>query len=286
MWKRIPGSPAHALTRGWMWFGLAAAVLLAGCDTVPLERRTPSAPSVNLPPGMYEVFGERYTVLETSRGYLEIGVASWYGEDFHGRLTANGETYDMNAVSAAHKTLPLPTWVRVTNLDNGRKVILRINDRGPFHDDRLIDLSRAAAVTLGFADQGTAPVVVEALEARNYEHAEAATGADAGLASVRFDDPGSAVAQAPVAAGNYYLQAGAFTVRDGAEQLHGRITQLLQSLEHALAPVNILPTERQNGMLYKVWIGPIAGDDKRMIIARALRGAGFSDPIEVEVSLE
>ncbi|MEX2326217.1 MAG: septal ring lytic transglycosylase RlpA family protein, partial [Pseudomonadales bacterium] len=89
--------------------------------------------------------------MPSSLGYLEIGLASWYGKKFHGRLTSNGEKFDMHVTSAAHKALPLPTMVRVTNLDNGQKVVVRVNDRGPFHDDRVIDLSYEAAVQLGFA---------------------------------------------------------------------------------------------------------------------------------------
>ena len=108
------------------------------------------------------IFGETYEVLPESLDYKEIGVASWYGKKFHGRLTSNGEAFDMFQVSAAHKSLPIPSVVKVTNLDNGKSIQLRVNDREPFHDDRLIDLSFEAAQVLGFANQGTAPVVVDA----------------------------------------------------------------------------------------------------------------------------
>lgn len=114
----------------------------------------------------YELRGRRYRVLETSRGYDERGIASWYGADFQGRPTSNGERFDMNAPSAAHRTLPLPSWVRVTNLANGRSIEVRVNDRGPFHDPdrRIIDLSRAAADQLGMLETGTASVRVQAIE--------------------------------------------------------------------------------------------------------------------------
>ena len=120
---------------------------------------------VRAPGRTYEVFGESYTVLATAEGYRERGVASWYGEPFHGRPTASGETFDMNAPSAAHRTLPLKTWVEVTNLDNGRRLVVRVNDRGPFAhtDERIIDLSYAAARELGIIGPGTAPVEVRAL---------------------------------------------------------------------------------------------------------------------------
>lgn len=114
----------------------------------------------------YEVFGVRYRVLNSADGYDETGFASWYGEAFHGRPTASGETYDMNRHSAAHRTLPLHTWVEVTNLDNGRSLVLKVNDRGPFaHTDRrILDLSYAAARELGVVAPGTAPVRVRALD--------------------------------------------------------------------------------------------------------------------------
>ena len=111
----------------------------------------------------YSVLGKRYQVLDSAHGYAEDGLASYYGKKFHGRRTSNQEVYDMYAFTAAHKTLPLPSFARVTNLDNGRAIVVRVNDRGPFHAGRVIDLSYAAAVKLGYRDQGTARVRVEAL---------------------------------------------------------------------------------------------------------------------------
>jgi rare lipoprotein A len=112
----------------------------------------------------YEVFGIRYRVLESSIGYEEEGSASWYGEEFQGRPTSSREPYDMYLMTAAHRTLPLPTYVEVTNLENGRRAVVRVNDRGPFHPDRIIDLSYVAALKLGYVDAGTARVRVRALE--------------------------------------------------------------------------------------------------------------------------
>ena len=116
-------------------------------------------------PPFYDVLGKRYHVLPTSAGYRARGVASWYGPDFHGLATSSGEQYDMNAMTAAHTTLPLPTWVEVTNLENGKSVLVKVNDRGPFVDDRLIDLSRAAALQLDMVRNGTARVEVRAVAA-------------------------------------------------------------------------------------------------------------------------
>ncbi len=187
---------------GLTWMGLASLVLLAGCaparwpareepGPAPVPRsasaprqpapatspsRTPAprpgpvapgpavkaAPSAGNPP-FYDVLGVRYFVRPDSSGYRERGVASWYGAPFHGRRTSSGAIYDMHDYTAAHKTLPLPSEVRVTNLDNGRSVVVTVNDRGPFVKDRLIDLSYAAANELGIVKSGTGAVEVEAL---------------------------------------------------------------------------------------------------------------------------
>ncbi len=143
-------------------------------------------------PETYTVAGRSYRVMETSRGYVAEGNASWYGRKFHGRRTSSGEPFDMFALTAAHRSLPIPAFARVTNLSNGRSTVVKINDRGPFHDDRIIDLSYAAAVKLGFHGSGTARVKVEVLE------------------------PGR----------EFYLQAGAFTSLASADTLKVRIEQL------------------------------------------------------------
>ena len=127
----------------------------------PIPIREPYERRGNLTP--YAVRGKQYELLDMAEGYEQMGVASWYGQKFHGRLTSNGERYDMYALTAAHRYLPIPAYVRVTNLDNGRSVVVRVNDRGPFHDERMIDLSYAAAVKLDFVESGTARVHVVAL---------------------------------------------------------------------------------------------------------------------------
>jgi rare lipoprotein A len=147
------------------------------------------------------VLGRTYYPLRTSYGYNEVGVASWYGEDFHGKLTATGDVYNMYKLTAAHKTLPLGTVVEVTNLENGRKVDLTINDRGPFVDDRLIDLSYGAAKTLGSVDKGLAKVRVRAL------------GPVAGTQLARSGNMG----------GPYYVQVGAYSEVPNARQVHDKL---------------------------------------------------------------
>lgn len=186
-------SPAPAIGAPYGFLATLGLLALGGCTLVGYPAGAPSegpAPSGAMragtapsgpgtaaaaePPAVmrsdagrtYEVFGETYRVLDSAEGFRQRGLASWYGEGFHGRPTATGETFDMHRVSAAHRTLPLHTWVEVTNLDNGRRLVMRINDRGPFArtDERVIDLSFAAARELGVVGPGTAPVEVRALD--------------------------------------------------------------------------------------------------------------------------
>ncbi len=153
-------------------------------------------------PGTYQVNGHTYEVMTSSSGYRTRGLASWYGTKFHSRRTSSGEDYDMYALTAAHKTLPIPTYVRVKNLSNGREAIVRVNDRGPFHNGRVIDLSYAAAAKLGLLPKGTAPVEIEALSTTT---------------------PG----KAHVA--HYYLQAGAFNSEKLAASLRTKLSKLTPS---------------------------------------------------------
>ena len=135
-------------------------------SAAPPTRSTPAPAGARTDAGKtYEVFGRRYQILDSGEGYRERGLASWYGEAFHGRPTASGETFDMHGFSAAHRTLPLHSWIEVANLDNGRRVVLRVNDRGPFADvgSRILDLSYAAARELGVVGPGLADVEIRTL---------------------------------------------------------------------------------------------------------------------------
>ncbi len=225
------------------------------------ENRESVAPGRgNLSP--YIVFGKTYHVQPSSLGYLEIGLASWYGRKFHGRLTSNGERFDMHSLSAAHKSLPLPTVVRVTNLDNGRRVVLRVNDRGPFHDERLIDLSYAAAVELGFSDKGLAPVVVEALDEVNYPE----------------------LVRGPVSHESFYLQVGAFSGQAGAERLQQELQNVMALTEFAHVNTRILQSEPSpDEILHKVWIGPLADESIRDALAEFVEVSGLGKPLRVRV---
>ena len=230
-----------------------------------LDDEQPPAQHHAQPHKEYEVFGKLYRILPSSWGYWDIGIASWYGTKFHGRLTSLGEIYDMHGMTAAHKALPLPTQVKVTNLDNGKSVILRVNDRGPFHEDRLIDLSYAAAQALGFQSQGTVPVVVEALDAINHPD--------------QYLDIMGAEQQHR---SSVYLQTGAFSVQQGAAQRLAEVSEVLP----ASVPVRILRTETESQVLHKVWIGPIWGkgeDDSVAAIVATMTRHNLGKTLQVKV---
>ncbi len=165
------GQPGPAGPRGPAEAAGASSQPPSGSDVADLLNTPDAVPRQEFKtrsgnPERYEVFGRRYSVLESSQGYVERGVASWYGKDFHNRLTSSGERYDMYGMSAAHRSLPLPTYVRVTSLESGRSVVVRVNDRGPFVDtqQRIIDLSYTAALKLGVIGPGTMRVEVRALD--------------------------------------------------------------------------------------------------------------------------
>ncbi|MBB3047184.1 rare lipoprotein A [Litorivivens lipolytica] len=243
-----------------LYWALALCVLLPGCSWLKDSPSTASqvppsgpgkdgAPSRTLDPAMiqdavprweaitargnvspYVVMGRRYELMTDYRDYRERGTASWYGTKFHGRLTSNGEVYDLYKMTAAHKTLPIPVYVEVTNLSNGRTAVVRVNDRGPFHGDRIIDLSYAAAVKLGFADKGTAPVEIRVIDLDNKRHSA-----------------GVAREQAPES--HYFLQIAAFQVKGSALRLQAELAG-----RHEL-PVHIHASD-DSPPFYRVRVGP------------------------------
>lgn len=194
----------------------------------------------------YTVNGVTYEILQDYHNYREQGIASWYGAKFNGHETSNGEIYDLYQASAAHKTLPIPSYARVTNLDNGKSVVVRVNDRGPFHSERLIDLSYGAAVKLGYMEHGTARVEVELLNIAGVDDRRGTTS------------------------GNYrYLQLGAFGAEASAQRLQGELQSLLS------APVSISQVESGGSMLYRVRIGPVASNDELLVVQQQLRDGGY-----------
>ena len=248
----------------WRYVGCAALLaLLGGCASGPMDipERPQSAPAgsdrdgtpefradlANVPDAIprpeprtaagnkspYTVLGKTYRVRPVPPGHRERGLGSWYGTKFHGRKTSLGDPYDVYTMTAAHKTLPLPSYVRVTNLENGKRAVVRVNDRGPFHEDRVIDLSYAAAYRLGYANKGTALLELEVLDpmapewvamraGREYRRPDAlpdvVAGADAGVTAAAMDEG----LQRRV-----WLQAGAFRSLDGARNLQRNLTALL-----------------------------------------------------------
>jgi len=221
----------------------------------------------------YTVLGNKYYPMAEARNYREIGVASWYGRKFHGRRTALGERYDMNAMTAAHKTLPLPSYVQVRNLKNNRTVVVRVNDRGPFLHKRLIDLSYAAAYKLDMLGAGTSEVEVTALTPGR-DPAPTTANVGAGETTVRAiedTEPLQAQEISGTAGGtSIYLQVGAFGSAENAERLRDRLEQA------DFNPVLVLPYKNNDNQLYRVRIGPLDSVEKSETVRRRLADNGFT----------
>ncbi|MDN5850003.1 MAG: septal ring lytic transglycosylase RlpA family protein [Nitrococcus sp.] len=215
----------------------------------------------------YEVYGQRYYVLHSTDGFVQRGIASWYGRKFHGRRTSSGEVFDMYAMTAAHKRLPIPSQVEVINLANGRRAVVRINDRGPFVDNRIIDVSYAAAKQLGMLGSGTALVEIRALSheplVADRERASAVP---------------QAAAAAPVGATRaqrkteFYVQAGAFADPRNAYRLQVR----LKAAEFA-APVRVDRFDQGGSKYYRVRLGPLPSRAAAGELARQLANYGIDD---------
>ncbi len=208
-------------------------------EVVP--RDEPRSKSGN--PDSYVVFGKRYFVMRSSHGYKERGIASWYGKKFHGRRTSSGETYNMYAMTAAHKTLPLPTYVRVTNVRNNKTIVVKVNDRGPFHDDRIIDLSYSAAKQIDMLRDGTAMVEVTALRP-----GDSTAGTTIGSQSTK---PAKDWRDQSHLRNRIYIQVGAFSLKDNARRLMQRL------MNARFTNVQLLQTEEPGVLLHRVRIGPL-----------------------------
>ena len=212
-------------------------------DAIP--RADPILSAGNKSP--YTVNGVSYDVLQNYSDYREQGLASWYGTKFDGHKTSNGEIFDLYAASAAHKTLPIPCYARVTNLDNGRQVIVRVNDRGPFHSDRLIDLSYGAAVKLGYMDKGTARVEIEVLDITGVDDRRASDG------DYRF------------------LQMGAYGSQTSAESLRDELAAILS------VPAFVSPVQSGGSLLYRVRVGPVADNSELLAVQQQLEASGYGE---------
>lgn len=234
----------------------------------PVPHVEPLSKSGN--PRSYVVAGRRYYVLKSSKGYVRRGIASWYGRKFHGRLTASGQPYDMYAMTAANRTLPLPTYVWVTNLRNGRRVIVKVNDRGPFADNRLIDLSYAAAKKLGIVATGTAPVEVRAIDPRAYQrrlHERRAARAT----------PSPNRRHTQTERQGVYIQVGAFADFRHAERMLKRLDGRFHSVQISTGK------DAQKNRIYRVRIGPMRDHAATDRAAHALAQIGVQYTL---VSLE
>jgi rare lipoprotein A len=241
--------------------------MMTACTTSSPTEQQDSAPATRLDPyaiedaiprddlitragntSPYTVLGKTYTVMDRGDDYIEQGVASWYGTKFHGRPTANGEKYSLYAMTAAHRSLPIPSYVKITNLQNDRTAIVRVNDRGPFHSERIIDLSYAAAVKLGYAEQGTARVEVEVIDTRSIPRVSSSRAS---------------------ANASYYLQVGAFSDKARAEDL---VSQLQTQLEQSVT------VRGSADSFHRVWIGPIANLDAVRSISELLEQQQLGSP--------
>lgn len=264
-------------------------------DVSKIPDATPTVHTGNYKANPYTVLGKTYFPIQESRNYRAEGTASWYGTKFHGQNTANGEVYDLYGMSAAHKTLPLPAYVRVTNLDNNRSVILRVNDRGPFYSDRIIDLSYAAAKKLGYAESGTARVRVEGIDPQQWWAARGQAAPmvlqqpqvaqtkplPASTGSVEQWTPpaqqhAAAVVPVQVARSNaisnndgLFLQVGAFANPDAAELLRSKLSTMVS------APVFISSIVRNQQTLHRVRLGPISSQGEAQQMQNSVRLANL-----------
>ncbi len=253
----------------------AALTLLVGCSSSPSPGRVATAdavPRAEAPtsrgnPDTYKVLGKRYRVRDSNAGFRQRGVASWYGTKFHGRPTSSGEPYDMYEMTAAHKSLRLPAYVRVTNLENGKSVIVRVNDRGPFVGNRVIDLSYAAAHKIDMTAKGTARVDIEVVGPGQRQAAQS------GQIGRSEDDDGrgernwgrDALPNARWGE-NVFVQIGAFSDAGNAHAVRSRLDR-----------AGIAPVTTEAGHLTRVRVGPLASQNELDAVIDRLRRLGFYD---------
>ena len=279
---------SNSVVTGLLTGTLLATILFSGCSSKSLLEQDDAAPPTpldvsNIPnavprpeplsrygnPTSYVVNGKRYYTMPSSKGYKERGIASWYGTKFHGKRTSSGESYDYYAMTAAHRSLPLPTYVEVENLQNGRSVIVKINDRGPFAQNRIIDLSYTAAVKLGILGYGTGLVEVRAIDTSEPEPAPSPVPeSEPARSPVPAQEP---PANRPVAEEKprLYLQVGAFAERRYAEQLRADLAA------QKLAEVRIVELTGEP-TIYKIHVGPLQDAAEAGRINRKLKTLGIN----------
>lgn len=221
-------------------------------------------------PPTYEVMGKEYHVMKSAKGFVQNGIASWYGTKFHGQRTSDGEVYDMHAMTAAHKTLPLPTYVEVINHDNGRKAIVKVNDRGPFHEGRIIDLSYAAAVKLGVNKTGTAPVTIRVVTPGTVDDKTSESVAAAKPPSVK---PPEVPRDAGFINddGNLYVQVVAFSNEESA------LKMLKELRDQNFVGARIHVEKIGSKLIYRVRIGPVPTRDVAEKLLAELKDVKYKD---------
>lgn len=252
--------------------------LLCGCSskgTPELSGLSPQAQAVAIRQygGVYKV-GNPYKIMgrwyypKEDYSYSEVGMASWYGEDFHAKKTANGELYDMNTLTAAHRTLPLPSIVKVTNLENGRSLILRVNDRGPYAKERIIDISKRGAQLLGYQTKGITKVRVEVMEKESKALKEAMLGrktvSDAPIPVMKTSSSEHNSTNT-----SWYVQAGSFTQKDLADNLCSRLSSFGRS--------KVTSADVGGAYFYRVRIGPFSYEEEASVTLNKLRNYGIFD---------
>ncbi len=294
------GDSAAIMPRRFGWLLVWLAVLLSACSHMPREPEGKEAIDINLipepkprfeprskygNPESYVQNGKRYWVIPNPKGFVERGKASWYGAEFDGKRTSSGETYNMYDMTAAHRTLPLPTYIQVTNLRNNKKVIVRVNDRGPFAKDRILDLSYAAARKLGMVGEGTTPVEIRVLDPADYAPKSTPKTTVAKPRPVPLTTPApvsehppgqaagskaQAVAETPAAATpGIYVQVGAYARKESADAVMQDVQEALQS------PALIVPIESAIGILYRVRVGPFSSEKAARKVFPGLRDRGY-----------
>lgn len=219
-------------------------------DQIPDAVPKKVAPSRYGNPESYQVAGKTYHVLDSAEGFRQQGVASWYGTKFHGRRTSSGEPYDMFAMTAAHKTLPIPVFVEVTNLENDRRIVVKVNDRGPFHEGRIIDLSYAAASKLGVTETGTAPVKIRVIKQR---------GEQGGAVNAAYTDDD----------GKLYVQVATFAAEENALKLIKKLH------DQNFSDIRVHVDVKEGKTLYRVRIGPLPSDTVAKKLIAQLKGVKY-----------
>lgn len=251
--------------RPYMLLAVMVVTALSACTFgVPIGQKSVDSGNVSQVkksksgnPSSYVVMGKRYYVLDSSQGFVQRGLASWYGKKFHGRKTSSGEVYNMYAMTAAHKSLPLPTFVRVQNLSNGRSIVVKVNDRGPFVGDRIIDLSYTAAEKLGVIGPGTARVEVSAVNSGQQDAARPVIRTIPLKENVAADVP-------------LFIQMGSFGSVINAQNL---LRELHDANEKAARMSQLQTT---SGLFYRVRVGPLFDIEEANAVILRLNNKGFS----------